>query len=58
MMDIRERMFELFIEHNSHYAVICDSCMCDTPEEHYSKIYGLIDYLIANGVTIQQGRSE
>ena len=52
-MRIREKMYELFIEYNSHYAVICDSCFSDTPEEHESKIYGLIDHLIANGVTIE-----
>jgi hypothetical protein len=27
--------------------------LSDTPEEHNSKIYGLIDHLIANGVTIE-----
>lgn len=52
-MRIREKMYELIIEYNSHYAVICDSCFSDTPEEHESKIYGLIDHLIANGVTIE-----
>ena len=52
-MRIREKMYELFIEYNSHYAVICDSCFSDTPKEHESKIYGLIDHLIANGVTIE-----
>lgn len=50
---MREKMYELFIEYNSHYAVICDNCFSDTPEEHTSKIYGLIDHLIANGVTIE-----
>ena len=51
-MDVRAKLLELILEHNSHHVVICDSCLCDTPEEHYSKIHGLIDFLVSNGVTI------
>ena len=51
---IREKLVELFHEHNSHYVVFCDDCFKDTPEEFNSRMYGLADHLIANGVTVQE----
>ena len=54
MSDIREKLVELFHEHNSHYVVFCDDCFKDTPEEFNSRMYGLADHLIANGVTVQE----
>lgn len=53
-MDIREKLVELFHEHNSHYVVFCDDCFKDTPEEFNSRMYGLADHLLANGVTVQE----
>ena len=53
-MDIREKLVELFHEHNSHYVVFCDDCFKDTPEEFNSRMYGLADHLIANNVTVQE----
>ena len=53
-MDIREKLVELMGEHNSHYVVFCDDCFMDTPEEFNSRMYGLADHLIANGVMFQR----
>lgn len=53
-MDIREKLVELFRERNSHYVVFCDDCFKDTSEEFNSRLYGLADHLLANGVTVQE----
>ena len=50
----REKLIELFMEHDSKHQTFCNSCLCDEPELFMSKLLDLADHLIANGVTVRE----
>lgn len=52
-MTDREKLLGLFHEYNAKYVTFCDDCFKDTPEELDSKMYGLADHLLANGVRLE-----
>ena len=53
-MTDREKLLDLFHEHNAKYAIFCDACFQDTPEELDSKTYRLVDHLLANGIHLEE----
>ena len=53
-MSDREKLFNLFHEHNASYVTFCDSCFSDTPEELNSKMYDLAEHLLSNGATFRK----
>lgn len=54
MNSMREKLIELFHEHNAKFVTFCDTCFADSAEELNAKMTGLANHLISNGVVVRE----